>query len=83
MGNLALVLSGTFMKIRHAHVHMIVVVNIRGLFEPPCDKTNKMACAPSEHSDHPGHPPSLIRVFAVRMKKARVLSRLLSAQRRL
>ena len=23
-------------------------------------------CAPSENSDQPGHPPSLIRVFAVR-----------------
>ena len=38
-------------------------------FEPPHDKTNKVACAPSEDSDQPGHllyPPSLIRVFAVR-----------------
>ena len=35
-------------------------------FEPPHDKTNKMACAPSENSNQPGHPPSLIRVFAVR-----------------
>ena len=26
-------------------------------------------CAPSEDSDQPGHLPSLIRVFAVRMKK--------------
>ena len=34
--------------------------------EPPRDKTNKMICAPNEDSDHPGHPPSLIRVFAVR-----------------
>ena len=42
-----------------------------------------MACAPSEDSDQPGHPPSLIRVFAVRMKKAWVLSYPLSAQRRL
>ena len=25
-----------------------------------------MTCAPSEDSDQPGHPPSLIRVFAVR-----------------
>ena len=33
--------------------------------EPPRDKTNKMACAPSEDSDQPGHPPSLIRVFVV------------------
>ena len=35
--------------------------------EPPHDKTNKLTCAPSEDSDQPGHPPSLIRVFAVRM----------------
>ena len=32
-----------------------------------------MACAPSEDSDQPGHPPSLTRVFAVRIKKAQVL----------
>ena len=40
-------------------------------------------CAPSEDSDQPWHPPSLIRVFAVRMKKAWVLSYPLSVQRRL
>ena len=40
-------------------------------------------CAPSEDSDQPGHPTSLIRVFAVRLKKAWVLSYPLSAQRRL
>ena len=51
--------------------------------EPPYDKTNKMACAPSEDSDQTGHPPSLIRVFAFRMKKAWVLRYPLSAQRRL
>ena len=39
--------------------------------------------APSEDSDQPGHPPSLIRVFAVRMKKPWVLSYPLSAQWRL
>ena len=43
--------------------------------EPPHDKTNKMACAPSEDS--------IWSVFAVRMKKAWVLSYTLSAQRRL
>ena len=37
-------------------------------------------CAPSEDSDQTGHPPSLIRVFAVRMKKAWVLSYPLNAQ---
>ena len=31
-----------------------------GIFEPSHDKTNKMTCAPSEDSDQPGHPPSLI-----------------------
>ena len=46
-------------------------------------QNNKMACAPSKGSDQPGHPPSLIRVFAVRMKKAWVLSYPLSTQRRL
>ena len=38
------------------------------------DKTNKMLCAPSEDADQPGHPPSLICVFAVRLKKAWLLS---------
>ena len=42
-----------------------------------------MACAPSKDSDQPGHPLSLIRVFAVCMKKAWVLSYQLSAQQRL
>ena len=35
--------------------------------EPHRDKTNEMACAPSEDSDQPGHPPSLIRVFVVHL----------------
>ena len=46
-------------------------------------KKKKSECAPSEVSDQLGHPPSLIRVFAVRMKKPWVLSYHLSAQRRL
>ena len=41
--------------------------------EPPHDKTNKMFCVPGKDSDQPGHPPGLIRVFAVRMKKHWVL----------
>ena len=40
-------------------------------------------CAPSDDSDQPGHPPSLISVFAVRMKKAWVVSYPLSAHQRL
>ena len=46
-------------------------------------KPKKIDCAPSKDSDQPGHPPSLIRVFAVRMKKPWAHSFLLSAQRRL
>ena len=30
------------------------------IIDLPHDKTNKMACAPSEDSDQPGHPHSLI-----------------------
>ena len=33
--------------------------------ELPHEETNKMACAPSEDSDQPGHLPSLIKVFTV------------------
>ena len=51
--------------------------------EPPHNKNNEMACAPSADSDQPGHPPSLIRVFAVSLKKAWVLSYPLSVKRRL
>ena len=45
------------------------------------NKTYKIACALSERSDQPGNPPSLIRVFALRTKKARICSYSLSAQR--
>ena len=40
-------------------------------------------CVPSKDSNQPRHPPSLIRVFAVCMKKPWVFSYPLSAQRRL
>ena len=46
------------------------ILHIIQIFEPHCDKTNRTTCLPSEDSDQPGHPPSLIRVFAVHMKKA-------------
>ena len=75
--------------------HVVAHMYIIKIIEPPHDKTNKMACAPREDSDQPGHPSSLIGVFAVRMisqgnppvfavrmKKALVLSYPLSAQRR-
>ena len=46
-------------------------------------QNQQCGCAPSEDSDQPGHPPSLIRVSAVRMKKGWILSYPLKAQRRL
>ena len=52
-------------------------------FQPPHDKTNKNDCAPSEDLDQPRHPPSPIRVIAVCMKQAWILSYPLSAQRNL
>ena len=51
--------------------------------EPSHDKTNKMVCVPSQDSDQLVHLPSLIRVFAVRLKKPWVLSYRLIAQWRL
>ena len=56
---------------------------VNSLIEPVHDKTKKMTCAPSEDSDQPGHPPNLIRVFAVCMKKPWVLSYLLNVQQKL
>ena len=38
----------------------VVEEQIRRVFEP-----RQSDCAPSEDIDQPGHPPSLIRVFAV------------------
>ena len=45
---------------------LVIVFSHLFLFEPAHDKIFKMKCAPSENSDQPEHPPSLIRVFAVR-----------------
>ena len=47
----------------------VAIMDARVIFEPQHDKkknNNKMTCAPIEDSDQFGHPPSLIRVFAVR-----------------
>ena len=57
-------------EIRHSITHPIE--KMRQLlrhkeFELHCDKTYKMACAHSEDSDQPGHPPSLISVFAMHL----------------
>ena len=57
------------------------------MYEPPHDETNKVACAPSEDSvawaSTQSDQSSLIRVFAIRMEKAWVLTYPLSAQQRL
>ena len=52
-------------------------------YEPHRDKTNKIACAPIEDSDQPGHPPSLISVFAVRLMGSQRPKLSSSGQRRL
>ena len=61
----------------------LMLQSLANLYQPQHNKTSKMAWVPSEDSDQPGHPSSLIRVFTVRMKKAWVLNYPLSAQRRL
>ena len=38
----------------------LVVIGMLNSNEQPHDKTNKMACVPSEDSHQPGRPPSLI-----------------------
>ena len=50
-----------------------------------CDQQRQISLGtrPVWSSNQPGHPPSLIRVFTVRMKKAWVFSYPLSTQRRL
>ena len=50
-----------------------ILISFQQNFDPPHDKTNKVACVPCKDSDQPGHLPSLIRVSTVRMKKAWVL----------
>ena len=40
--------------------------------QPEHDKTNKMTRAHGEDAEQPGHPPSLISVFAVRSMGSQV-----------
>ena len=61
--------DATFCYASDLGLHCLLrAVRILRITEPANDKTYKMACAPSEDSDQPGHPPSLNRVFAVHMK---------------
>ena len=43
------------------HSSMSTPITLNKIKDLPHDKINKMACAPSEDSDKPGHPPGLIR----------------------
>ena len=73
---LRLTLGGSKSRTKFHDLEVIAVDNIESTsrlyeylnaytFEPAHDKTYKMSCAPSEDSGQPGHPPRLIRVFAV------------------
>ena len=73
----------THMQIRYNAIRSCFWSGFNMKIEPRHDKTNKIICAPSEDSDQPGHPPSLIRVCAIRLKQNWVLSYKMSAQRRL
>ena len=50
------------MNVKYTVLNAFVIntLNLTLTYEPHRDKANKMACAPSEDSDQPGHPPSLI-----------------------
>ena len=50
------------------------------LNEQEHDINDKITCASSVDTDQLGHPPSLIRVFAIRLKKGWVLGHPSSAQ---
>ena len=45
-------------------IYSVLEPKMNIIYEPQHDKTNKMVIAPSEDSDQPGHPPSLLRAFA-------------------
>ena len=62
---------------------LFVFQNVQVIIWAATWQNKQSECALSEDSDQPGRPPSLIRVFAVRMKKPWVHSYPLSAQRRL
>ena len=54
------------MNVYYYDKYLALPLNLKKCKPPPDDKTKEIACAPSKDSDKPGHPPSLIRVFAVR-----------------
>ena len=50
-------------------------------YEPVHHKTNKLVCVPSQDSDQPDHPPSLISLPTVSLKEAWALNYLLSTMK--
>ena len=72
------VCSGSTMFTQTVWILRIIMVAHSWSFELPYDKTNKEACAPSEDSDQPRHPPSLIS-----LRCPHILSYPMSAQWRL
>ena len=57
-----------------ARIHRLVCTFVVCIWHKHVSRLNKMARVPSKDSYQPGHLPSLIRVFAVHMKKAWILS---------
>ena len=62
------ILYDIYMRVHKAHFNAssLFIPEMIKTNEPPHDKTNKMACVPSEDSDQLRHSPSLIIVFTVR-----------------
>ena len=55
-------------RLNISHVRHFSILQVRyPIYEPQHDKTKVLTCAPSEESDQPWHPPSLISIFAVRL----------------
>ena len=77
------VLISNLFLISHVYKHLQEQSNIRkNNWAASWQNPTKWHMHPAK-THQPGHPPSLIRVFAVRIKKAWVLSYPLNAQRRL
>ena len=75
LGSVSNFISSIKTQLRRKHIlHLLP-------FKPQHDSTNKMTCAPSEVSVQAGHPHSMIRAFAVRMKNPCIPGYPLSAQR--
>ena len=52
--------------VRVLKILFVTINSLQKKHEPRHDKTNS-DCASSEDTDQSGHPPSLIRVFAMRL----------------